>query len=73
MIDPVHSQGLRLCLGTFRTSAMERLYVDAHKPRMIYNKYMKLFNARPNANRTFCHRIKHFLTASNNEFSDILV
>ena len=32
MLDPVHSQGLRLCLGAFRTSPVESLYVDAHKP-----------------------------------------
>ena len=36
------------------------------------NKYMKLFDARPNAIRTFGLRIKQFLTASNIELSDIL-
>ena len=36
------------------------------------NKYMKLFEVRPNAIRTFGHRIKQFLTASNIELSDIL-
>ena len=36
------------------------------------NKYMKLFDARPSAIRTFGLRIKQFLTASNNELSDIL-
>ena len=36
------------------------------------NKYMKLFDARPSAIRTFGLRIKQFLTASNIEFSDIL-
>ena len=36
------------------------------------NKYMKLFNTRPNAIRSFGLRIKQFLTASNIEFSDIL-
>ena len=33
---------------------------------------MKLFDARPNAIRTFGLRIKQFLTASNIELSDIL-
>ena len=33
---------------------------------------MKLFDARPSANRTFGIRIKQFLTASNIELSDIL-
>ena len=35
------------------------------------NKYMKLFDARPSAIRTFGLRIKQFLTASNIELSDI--
>ena len=35
------------------------------------NKYMKLFGARPGTIRTFGLRIKHFLTASNIELSDI--
>ena len=36
------------------------------------NKFMKLFNARPIAIRTFGLRIKQFLTASNIYFSEIL-
>ena len=32
MLDHVHNQGLRLCLGAFRTSPLESLYVDAHSP-----------------------------------------
>ena len=36
------------------------------------NKYMKLFDARPRAIRTFGLCIKQFLTASNIELSDIL-
>ena len=99
MLDPIHNQGLGLCLGAFRTSPVESLYVDAHEPclgvrraklSLLYaskikslpkhpahnavfdNKYMKLFDARPNAIRTFGLRIKQFLTASNIELSDIL-
>ena len=34
--------------------------------------YMKLFDARPSAIRTFGLRIKQFSTASNIDFSDIL-
>ena len=34
MLDPVHNQSLRLCLGTFRTSPVESLYVDAHEPSL---------------------------------------
>ena len=85
MLDPIHNQGLRLCLGAFRTSPVESLYVDAHEPclgarratlslqyaskikslpkhpahnTVFDNKYMKLFDARPNAIRTFGLRIK---------------
>ena len=32
MLDPVHNQGHRLCLGAFRTSPVESLYVDANEP-----------------------------------------
>ena len=32
MLDSVHHQGHRFCLGTFRTSPVESLYIDAHKP-----------------------------------------
>ena len=95
MLDPVHNQDLRLCLGAFRTSPVESLYVDAHEPclgarraklslqyaskikslpkhpahnTVFDNKYMKSFDARPNAIRTFGLRIKQFLTASNIDF-----
>ena len=29
ILDPVHNLGLRLCLGAFRTSSMESVYVGA--------------------------------------------
>ena len=88
MLDILNNQGLRLCLGAFRTSPVESLYVDAHEPSLgarraklslqyaskinslpkhpthdavFNNKYMKLFDASPNA-------INQFLTASNIEF-----
>ena len=31
MLDHVHNQNLRVCLGAFRTSPVESLYVDAHE------------------------------------------
>ena len=95
MLDPIHSQGLRLCPRAFRTSPVESLYVDAHKlslgatraklslqysskikslsnhpahnaHNMVFdNTYMKMFDARPSAMRTFGLLIKRFLTASN--------
>ena len=99
MLDPVHKQDRRLCLGAFRTSPVESLYVDAREPclgakraklslqyaskikslpkhpthnAVFDNKYMKLFDARPNAIRTFGLRIKQYLTPSKIDFSDIL-
>ena len=87
MLDPIHNQGLRLCLGAFRTSCLgarrAKLSLQyaskiksmpkhpAHNA-VFDNKYIKLFDARPNAIRTFGLRIKQFLTASNIELSDIL-
>ena len=98
MLDPIHNHGLRLCLGAFRTSPVENVYVDAHKPclgarcaklplqyatkikslpnhpahnAVFDNTYIKLFDARPSAIRTFGLRIKQFLTASNIVVSDI--
>ena len=97
MLDPIHNQGL--CLGAFRTSPVESLYVDAHESSLgarraklslqyankikslpnhpahnavFDNTYMKLFDARPSAIPTFGLHIKHFLIASNIDFSDIL-
>ena len=34
ILDPIHNQELRLCLGAFRTSPVESLYVDAHEPSL---------------------------------------
>ena len=34
MLDPIHNQGLRLCVGAFRTSPVESLYVDADEPSL---------------------------------------
>ena len=31
-MDIVHNQGLRLCLGDFRTSPVQSLYVEANEP-----------------------------------------
>ena len=33
-LKAIHNQGLRLCLGEFRTSPVESLYVDAHEPSL---------------------------------------
>ena len=31
MLDTIHNQGLKICLGAFRTSPMESLYVEANE------------------------------------------
>ena len=41
MLDAVHHQGLRLCLGAFRTSPVESLYVEANEPSLT-NRRIKL-------------------------------
>ena len=33
-LDPIHHQGLRIALGAFRTSPVQSLYVEAHKPSL---------------------------------------
>ena len=32
MLDPIHNKGLRLCLGAFRASPVDSLYVEANEP-----------------------------------------
>ena len=54
MLDPIHNQGLRLCLGAFRTSPVESLYVDAHEPSLgarrakLYLQYATRIKSLPN-------------------------
>ena len=33
-LDPVHNQGIRVSLGSFRSSPVECLYVEAHEPAL---------------------------------------
>lgn len=49
MLDPIHHQGLRICLGAFRTSPKDSLYAEAGEPplelrrlRLSLNYYLKL-------------------------------
>ena len=59
------------CLGARRASKIKSLPKHLAHNAVFDNKYMKLFDARPSAIRTFGLRIKQFLTASNIELSDI--
>ncbi|GFW23123.1 RNase H domain-containing protein [Trichonephila clavipes] len=41
ILDPVHHQALRLCLGAFRTSPVESLYAEAYEPPLdLRRKYL---------------------------------
>ena len=40
-LDPIHNQAIRLCLGAFRTSPMESLYVESHEPS-LYDRRKEL-------------------------------
>ena len=37
-LDPIHNQGLRLCLGAFRTTPVKSLYVEANEPPLWYRR-----------------------------------
>ena len=67
------------CLGTRRAklslqyaSMIRSLPKHPTHDAVFGNKYMKLFDVRPSAIRTFGHRSKQFLTVSNIDFSVIL-
>ena len=53
MLDPVHNQGLWLCLGAFRTSPVESLYVDAHEPCLEYASKIKSLPKHPTHDAVF--------------------
>ena len=40
-LEPIQNQGLRICLGAFRTSPMQSLYVAANEPP-LYLRFDKL-------------------------------
>ena len=40
-LEPIQNQGLRICLGAFRTSPMQSFYIEANEPP-LYLKFDKL-------------------------------
>ncbi|GFT16242.1 probable RNA-directed DNA polymerase from transposon X-element [Trichonephila clavipes] len=42
ILDPVHHQALRLCLGAFRTSPVESLYAEAYEPPLDLRRKIAL-------------------------------
>ena len=65
MLDTIHNQGLRLCLGAFRTSPVESLYIYAHEPSLgarpsklslQYATKIKSLPNHPSHNAVFDHK-----------------
>ena len=55
MLDPIHHQGLCLCLGVFRTSPVCSLYAEAGEPslenrrlKLSLNYYVKVYSETEN-------------------------
>ena len=78
-VETVYVDAHEPCLGARRAklylqyaSKIKSLHKHPTHDAVFDNKYMKLFDARPNAIHTFGLRIKQFLTASNIDLSDIL-
>ena len=40
-LEPIQNQGLRICLGAFRTSPVQSLYIEANEPP-LYLRFDKL-------------------------------
>ena len=68
----MYVDGNQTCKAISAVSKMKSLPKHSTHNAVFDNKYMKLFDARPKAIRTFGLRIKPFLTASHIDFSDIL-
>ena len=74
-LQPIQNQGLRLCLGAFRTSPVQSLYVEANE-MPLYLRWEKLSlqyalklrsNPRnPTYERTFTPKFEHFYTSKPN-------
>ena len=61
MLDTVHHQGLRLALGTFGTSPVESLYVEADEPllHLRREKFALLYALRLVANPSKVKKISN--------------
>ncbi|KAJ8050202.1 RNA-directed DNA polymerase from mobile element jockey [Holothuria leucospilota] len=69
---PIHNQGLRICLGAFRTSPMQSIYIEANEPplqirweKLSLQFAMKLRSHRhnPTFETAFNHRFSHIYLA----------
>ncbi|KAJ8027494.1 hypothetical protein HOLleu_32649 [Holothuria leucospilota] len=66
---PIHNQGLKICLGAFRTSPMQSLYIEANEPP-LHIRWKKLSLQFALKLRSHRHN-PTFETAFNHKFSDI--
>ena len=72
-VESLYTDAHEPSLGVKRAKQYLQYASKIKSPDMVFdNKYMKLFDARSNAIRTFGLRIKQFLTASNIDFSEML-
>ena len=71
-LKPIQNQGLRLCLGAFRTSPMESLYVEANEPPLLlryekislqYAVKLKNNSRNPTYDSTFMPQYTNFYTS----------
>ncbi|KAJ8048996.1 hypothetical protein HOLleu_01530 [Holothuria leucospilota] len=69
---PIHNQGLGICLGAFRTSPMQSIYIEANEPplqirweKLSLQFAMKLRSHRhnPTFETAFNHRFSHIYLA----------
>jgi ribonuclease HI len=74
-LQPVQNQGLRLCLGAFRTSPVQSLYVEANEPplhlrweklSLQYALKLRSNPDNPTHERTFTPRYSNFYTSKPN-------
>ncbi|GFR29460.1 RNA-directed DNA polymerase from mobile element jockey [Trichonephila clavata] len=68
ILDPVHHQGLRLCLGAFRTSPVESLYAEAYEPPLDLRRNLYDFKSHRSSltySQPFHFRIRDLITDLN--------
>ncbi|GFW99209.1 putative RNA-directed DNA polymerase from transposon X-element [Trichonephila clavipes] len=68
ILDPVHHQALRLCLGAFRTSPVESLYAEAYEPPLDLRRNLYDFNSHSSSltySQPFHFRIRDLINDLN--------
>ncbi|GFR04982.1 putative RNA-directed DNA polymerase from transposon X-element [Trichonephila clavata] len=76
ILDPVHHQGLRLCLGVFRTSLVESLYAEAYVPPLDLRRNLYDFNSHRSSltySQPFHFRIRDLINDLNLNIGRIAV